>query len=87
MNTARPVLDSFAVGLVLAEGRGEGPTIEMATARTPSDAMRLAALEPVRRGIPAARVLPLLERIARAEAGRIAIDYLDGLALAIDVRP
>ena len=48
--------------------------------------MSSAALENVRRGIPSARALPLLERIAKAQAGRVVLDYLDDVALAVELR-
>jgi hypothetical protein len=40
-------------------------------------------LEELRRGIPAARSLPLLRLLAREEAGRATLDYLDGLRLTV----
>jgi hypothetical protein len=83
--SARPLVDAFAVGLVL--GTAEGPTIEAQTAREAITAMPDAQLERVRSGIPAARVLPLLERMAQRQGGRVVLEYIDGLGLALDVRP
>jgi hypothetical protein len=83
--SARPIVDAFAVGLVL--GPGDGPAIEARTTRAAITTMPDAALERVRRGIPAARVLPLLECVARGEPGCVVLDYVDGLSLALDVRP
>ena len=45
-----------------------------------------AQLESLRRMIPAARGLPLLECLARGGAGSVTIDYLDGTRLAIGVQ-
>jgi hypothetical protein len=90
--SARPIVDSFAVGLVLAstslsERAGKGPTISVTTTRDPPTPLSIAELERVRAGVPAARILPLLERLAKGEAGRVVLEYLDGLSLAVDVRP
>jgi len=49
--------------------------------------MRDAGLERLRREIPAARALPLLELFARGEHGCVALEYLDGLALRVEVAP
>jgi hypothetical protein len=73
------------VALVL--GPGTGPSIEAQMVRAEVTPMRDAALERVRHGIPAARVLSLLECLARGESGRVVLDYVEGLALALDVRP
>lgn len=82
----RPVPDAFAVGLVLSS-QGNGPTIQVAAAGVPPDTMDAPSLEALRREIPAARSLPLLALLARGEAGRVALEYLDGLALAVEVHP
>ena len=44
-----------------------------------------ASLERVRSGIPAARALPLLHVLAAKSAGRVVLEYLDGLALEVEV--
>jgi hypothetical protein len=44
-----------------------------------------APLETMRGSIPAARALPLLVLLARGESGCTVIDYLDGMALAVQV--
>jgi hypothetical protein len=86
--SARPILDSFAVGLVLgAATRGEGgPIISVATSKSEPTPMDDASLERVRAGIPAARVLPLLHLLAAGKPGRVALAYLDGLALEVEVQ-
>jgi hypothetical protein len=45
------------------------------------------ALETLRRGVPAARSLPLLAALARGAGDALAIDYLDGLQLKVDIAP
>ena len=82
--STRPVLDSFAVGLLL--GTGPGPGISITTTRDPRATMADPSLEATRTGIPSARALPLLERLARGGSGRVVIDYLDDLSLAVDVQ-
>ena len=44
-------------------------------------------LEALRRSIPAARSLPLLQLLAQRVAGRVELDYLDGQCIGIDVTP
>jgi hypothetical protein len=46
-----------------------------------------AALEALRGSVPAARSLPLLAQLARRAPGRVAIEYLDGPRLALEVSP
>ena len=82
--SARPVLDAFGVGLVLA-GAGAGPAITVEIARAKATPMSDAALEKVRQGIPAARSLPLLRLLAQGAPGRAEIEYLDGRALSVTV--
>jgi hypothetical protein len=53
----------------------------------PADRMDNAELEALRASIPAARSLPLLQRLAAGKAGVVNIDYLDGRSLAVDVAP
>lgn len=84
LNSARPVLDAFGVGLVLAAA-GAGPAITVEIARRALTPMSDEALERVRRGIPAARSLPLLHLIAQG-AGRAELEYVDGLALAVTLQ-
>lgn len=42
-------------------------------------------LESLRTSVPAARSLPLLSLLARGETGRIVVDYLEHLAMSIEV--
>jgi hypothetical protein len=80
----RPIVDSFAVAMVLAAG-GEGASISIATGRSTPTTLGAADLERVRAGIPAARALPLLELLATGASGRVALAYLDDLALEVEV--
>jgi hypothetical protein len=51
----------------------------------PADRMDNAELEALRASIPAARALPLLQRLAAGKPGVVNIEYLDGRSLAVDV--
>lgn len=86
--SARPVPDSFAVGLVLNDPDSpHGVPVSMEIVREAPTALAERSLESLRGSIPAARALPLLVQLARGKAGRVVIEYLDGLALAVEVRP
>jgi hypothetical protein len=62
-----------------------GLTLKLGDA--PADRMSNPDLEALRASIPAARALPLLQRLAAGKAGTVNIDYLDGRSLAVDVVP
>jgi hypothetical protein len=85
LNATRPIADAFAVGLVLVGEGGTGRGIAIAPAKEKPTPMGDAALEQVRRGIPAARALPLLALLAGATPGSAHLDYLDDLALTVRV--
>jgi hypothetical protein len=87
LKATRPIADAFAVGLVLGAGRGEGRRITAQLTGEAPTPMGEPALESVRGGIPAARALPLLQLLASGSAGRVVLEYLDGLSLAVDVQP
>jgi beta-ketoacyl synthase-like protein len=85
LSALRPIPDAFAVGMVLA-GDGPGTRVEAALGPGIADAMEDAGLERMRRGIPAARLLPLLAAIARGGARPVALEYLDDTVLHVAVR-
>jgi hypothetical protein len=88
LHTARPIADSFAVALVLtAGGARPGPRIEARVEDRAPETMDDASLEAVRRGIPAARSLPLLQALALGTPGEVALEYLDGGSLCVRVQP
>lgn len=90
LDAARPMIDAFGLALLLApDANGAaGPRIALA-GFTDAPAERLAdpALEALRTGVPGAGALPLLRRLARSEAGRCTLEYLDALQLAVDFEP
>jgi hypothetical protein len=49
--------------------------------------MRDAALERLRRSVPTARALPLLQALAKQDATSIHLPYLDGLGLQLELAP
>jgi hypothetical protein len=84
LHATRPIPDGFATALVLVSpaSPGRGTAIEIDTTRDPPSAMDDAALENLRRSIPAARALPLLALLARGSPGRTVVEYLEGLSLS-----
>jgi len=91
---ARPVPDTFAVALLLTATPHPGKTIaqldfcgDALFTDSPVQTMDDDTLEALRQTIPAARCLPLLQAIARGEAGRIVLDYVNLPHLAVDVAP
>jgi hypothetical protein len=85
LGSVRPMLDSFGVGLVL--GTQGGMAITASFTREQPTALDCASLEQVRRGIPSARALPLLRLIAARRSGRVTLEYVEGLALSVEVAP
>jgi len=89
----RPIPDAMGVALVIAPRRSErslarirldGTSFLTASA---ADTMDDAALETLRRTIPAARALPLLQAIARRQAKPVVLGYLAPMQLAVEVAP
>jgi Beta-ketoacyl synthase, N-terminal domain len=89
LRSARPIPDAFAVALVLAPERSERSLarVDVCLSEAPADAMPDAALEELRSCIPAARSLPFLDLLARADTGEVVLDYLDTARLAMRVSP
>jgi hypothetical protein len=84
---AAPAADAQAA----APGDAPAPvpvaTLEISLADVPADDCDDARLEALRRGIPAAHALPLLRAMARGERSTCVVEFLDGLALCVDVTP
>ena len=87
LHTTRPIPDSFGVALALASPAhsSKGALLTLETTRETPDTLADGALETLRREIPAARALPLLQLLAREDGGRVTLAYLDGLSLAVEV--
>ncbi|MFO1293478.1 MAG: beta-ketoacyl synthase chain length factor [Rubrivivax sp.] len=91
LHALRPLADSFALAFVLAPARQPGLARLRIGTTTESETCCLHdALEPLRRQIPAARALPLLERLAAGpggSAGRIVVAGADDWRLAVAIEP
>jgi hypothetical protein len=93
LHGVRPIPDTMGVALLLAPQPGPASMARLTLAASgaftqqPADTMPDAVLEQMRAGIPAARCLPLLRALALARPQTVAIDYLDGLQLAVQAEP
>ncbi|HEY1609637.1 MAG TPA: beta-ketoacyl synthase chain length factor [Paraburkholderia sp.] len=89
MREVRPIPDAFGVALVLAPEAGPHTLARIDVALTDASATVLASpeLEQLRRDIPAARALPLLETLATGRAARVVLDYLPDSRVRIDIAP
>jgi hypothetical protein len=88
----RPIADPFGVALALAPQRAPGQLAQIVVARTahqdrPPSVCREPQLEYVRTHNPSARLLPLLEALARREPAQIVLDMAGGSQLVVDVVP
>jgi len=89
LHTLRPIPAPFGIAMLIAPEPGTAPLAALDITLTTEAADRLddAGLEHLRRNIPAARALPLLQHIARGTTGRVVLDYLEDCQLAIEVQP
>ena len=89
LRTARPIAAPFATALLLDANPGAHAAAHLQASLTgqPADTLPESSLEALRAGVPAARALPLLKRIARSEGGRVVLDYLNDLRLAVNITP
>ncbi|MBU1236692.1 MAG: beta-ketoacyl synthase chain length factor [Gammaproteobacteria bacterium] len=85
----RPVPDAGAIALLLSPARGPRSlaAAKVSLGDTPMARMDDAAQEKLRSDIPAMRGLPLLQLIARGQAGGASLEYLAPLTLQVDVAP
>lgn len=83
----RPLLAPFGVAMLLRPGHSPNcrGALRISLGGDGPAAMSEPALEALRRGNPAARSLPLLAALARGDAGSLVLDYLDNLALTVEV--
>ncbi|PKO46599.1 MAG: 3-oxoacyl-ACP synthase [Betaproteobacteria bacterium HGW-Betaproteobacteria-4] len=84
----RPVPDVAGVALLLTPERSERSLASISVTPSSASAEPLAdaELEALRVSIPALRALPLLQKLARGEAGEICLDYLPPMQLKVDIR-
>jgi hypothetical protein len=87
---ARPIGAAFGVALLLAPAPSAATLarLEIGLRQGEAPAMALPpALEVLRQTVPAARGLPLLAALARRRVAQVAVDYLPGTWLAVEVVP
>lgn len=89
LHRVRPIADAFGIALLLASGQSKGTLARVEAELTADAAGTLAdrSLEALRKGCPAARVLPLLIALARGQSRRLVLDYLDHTRLAVTTTP
>jgi hypothetical protein len=89
LHSKRPVPDAFGIAMVLTPSRDDrsAARLEAALDAGGADVLEDSRLEVLRRGVPAARALPLMRQLALGEAGRVVLEYLDVCSLAVEVLP
>lgn len=83
----RPIPHALGIALLLSPQAGEKTLarLDISLCADTPERMSEPQLEAIRQQVPTARALPLLAHLARGEAGHVVIDYLDDLALAVEV--
>ncbi len=89
LHSKRPLPDVAGIALLLTPERSANSLARMAVSLDGSVPTTMAenALEALRAAVPALRGLPLLDLLARGEAGSISLDYLPPLQLRVDLQP
>ncbi len=93
LQAVRPIPDTMAVAMLLSPAAGPHSlgrlSLQQQTPFTqePATTMPDGVLEAVRASIPAGRSLPLLRALALGGTHGVALDYLDGLQLAVRCDP
>jgi hypothetical protein len=89
----RPIPDSMGVAMVLSPRHGGRSLARISldggaylTSRA-ADRVDDPALDTLRQAIPVAGALPLLQAVARRQAGALSLAYLDPVQLAVEVAP
>ncbi|ADE10593.1 beta-ketoacyl synthase chain length factor [Sideroxydans lithotrophicus] len=91
LHAVRPIAAAFGMALLLTPQQTERSLaaleVDFVLGKTTETTMKDAGLEALRRGIPAARGLPLLAALAGGKPAQISIAYLDDNHLDIRVSP
>ncbi len=89
LHAKRPLPAAFGLALALMPQKGPNSLarLQINWVEAPLDRVANPGLEALRRQIPAARGLPLLQALARGRAGRVILEYLEPLRLAVDIQP
>ncbi|MBL8429246.1 MAG: beta-ketoacyl synthase chain length factor [Dechloromonas sp.] len=83
----RPVPDVAGVALLITPERSERSlsSITVTPSADAAETLLDAGMEALRLSIPALRALPLLQKLARGEAGKVCLDYLPPMQLQVDI--
>jgi hypothetical protein len=89
LHAKRPLPSAFGIALALMPERSAQSLarIELSLSDAAPDALAEPELEALRRAIPCARGLPLLQAVARGTKTRVVLDYLAPLRLNVLVEP
>jgi hypothetical protein len=89
LHAKRPLPAAFGLALALMPQQGPHSLARLCIdlVEGPVDLVANPDLEDLRRQIPSARGLPLLQALARGTGGRVILEYLEPLSLAVDVQP
>jgi hypothetical protein len=87
LRAKRPIPDEMGIGLLLSPTSSSTSIARIHVSLTDqvAESMKQDELEALRKAIPAARGLPLLQALANESAGRVVLDYLDRVRLAVDI--
>jgi hypothetical protein len=88
MFSKRPIPDNSGIALLLMPQKSTQSIAQITVSVTAEPAYKFddAALENLRTTLPSMRGLPLLQMLARQKNGRVVLDYLDDLRLAVEIQ-
>jgi hypothetical protein len=83
----RRIADAFGLSLLLAPAGAVAAlaTLRLTLSQETASSLARPELEALRLSCPAARGLPLLEHLAQSRSGRVILDYLDSVRLAVEI--
>jgi hypothetical protein len=89
LHAKRPLPSAFGLALALLPRQGPDSLarLRVELVEAPADPLKNPGLEALRRQIPSARGLPLLQALARGRAERVVLEYLEPLSLAVTIQP
>jgi Beta-ketoacyl synthase, N-terminal domain len=89
LHAKRPIPDAFGTALLLARAEETAALarLQIRLSDAAAATMQNPELESLRALIPAARSLPLLQRVAQRRGGTVVLDYLGAVRLAVELQP
>jgi len=89
LHAKRPHPSAFGLALALLPQQGPHSLarLQVELVEAAAESMKNPDLEALRRQIPSARGLPLLQALASGHAGRVILEYLEPLSLAVTIQP